>query len=122
MTDQTSFARHQPEACFQRKMEYAAVEIFPVDLMLHLHRDMGTRKVPYAFGLLKRGREVVIIDIPYNHKEYGKLLADSCGVSNWHGPRAVMSECGVAPEDVTAVFITHAHFDHIGTAVDWRRA
>lgn len=96
-------------------MEYAAVENFPVDVMLYLHRDMGTRKLPYAFGLLKRGREVVMIDIPYNHKDYGKLLADSYGVSNWHGPRAVLSECGVTPEDVTTVFITHAHFDHIGT-------
>jgi len=96
-------------------MEYAAVEQFPVDVMLYLHRGMGTRKLPYAFAVLKRGDSIALIDIPYNHAEHGKALAESYGVSNWHGPRAVLAECGIAPEDVTSVFITHAHFDHIGT-------
>jgi glyoxylase-like metal-dependent hydrolase (beta-lactamase superfamily II) len=35
-------------------------------------------------------------------------------VSNWHSPQEVLAECGVAPQDVTHVFITHAHFDHMG--------
>ncbi len=96
-------------------MEYAAVEQFPVDVMLYLHRDMGTRKLPYAFGLLKRADQVIMIDCPYNHADHGKALAESYGVTNWHSPADVLAECGLTPSDVTAVFITHAHFDHIGT-------
>lgn len=96
-------------------MEYAAVEQFPVDVMLYLHRGLGTRKLPYAFAVLKRADSIALIDIPYNHAEHGKALAESYGVSNWHGPREVLAECGITPEDVSSVFITHAHFDHIGT-------
>ncbi len=96
-------------------LEYAAVEKFPVDVMLYLHRDMGTRKLPYCFGVLKRGDEVILIDVPYNHVAHGKALADLYGVSNWHHPATVLAECGITPEDVTSVFITHAHFDHFGT-------
>ncbi len=96
-------------------LEYAAVEQFPVDVMLYLHRGLGTRKLPYAFGLLKRGDEIVMIDVPYNHVDHGKALAEQYGVSNWHSPREVLGELGIKPEDVTTIFITHAHFDHFGT-------
>lgn len=96
-------------------LEYAAVEAFPVDVMLYLHRGLGTRKLPYAFGLLKRGDQVIMVDIPYNHIDHGRALAEQYGVSNWHHPRDVLAECGVTPEQVTSIFITHGHFDHFGT-------
>jgi glyoxylase-like metal-dependent hydrolase (beta-lactamase superfamily II) len=36
------------------------------------------------------------------------------GVENWHPPSSVLAACGVAPEQVEHVFLTHAHFDHMG--------
>lgn len=95
-------------------LEYAAVEEFPVGAMLYGAQGLGTRKLPYAYVLLKRGSEIAMVDTGYNHADYGKTLADMYGVSNWHSPRAVLAECGVTPEDVTSIFITHAHFDHMG--------
>ncbi|MFC3226552.1 N-acyl homoserine lactonase family protein [Marinibaculum pumilum] len=95
-------------------LEYAAVEQFPFNVMMYGPMHQGTRKLPYAYVVLKGGGETILIDTGYDHVNYGKTLADNYGVSNYHGPREVMAECGVAPEDVTAVFITHAHFDHIG--------
>jgi glyoxylase-like metal-dependent hydrolase (beta-lactamase superfamily II) len=74
----------------------------------------GIRNLPYAYALLKGKGEVILIDTGYDHKEYGKYLADLYGVSNWHGPEEVLAECGVTPADVTRVLITHAHFDHMG--------
>ena len=98
-------------------LEYAAVELFPFNVMMYGPMHQGTRKLPYAYVLMKGKGETILIDTGYDHVNYGKTLAENYGVSNFHGPREVLVECGVAPEDVTAVFITHAHFDHIG-AID----
>ena len=95
-------------------LEYAAVEKFPLGVMLYGPQYQGTRKLPYAYALIKGKGETILIDTGYDHVNYGKALAESYGVSNFHGPRQVLAECGVAPEDVTTVFITHAHFDHMG--------
>jgi len=95
-------------------LEYAAVEKFPFSVMMYGPQHQGTRKLPYAYALLKGGGETILIDTGYDHVAYGKQLANAYGVSNYHGPRAVLAECGVKPEDVTSVFITHAHFDHMG--------
>jgi N-acyl homoserine lactone hydrolase len=98
-------------------LEYAAVEKFPLSVMLYGPMHQGTRKLPYAYALLKGHGETILIDTGYDHVNYGKALADSYGVSNYHGPAEVLAECGVRPEDVTTVFVTHAHFDHMG-AID----
>lgn len=95
-------------------LEQAEVEKFPLSVMLYGPQYQGTRKLPYAYALLKGRGETVLIDTGYDHVNYGKQLAELYGVTNFHGPREVLAECGVAPEDVTAVFITHAHFDHMG--------
>jgi N-acyl homoserine lactone hydrolase len=95
-------------------LEYAAVEKFPFSVMMYGPQHQGTRKLPYAYALLRGKGETILIDTGYDHVAFGKQLADAYGVSNDHGPRAVLAECGVQPEDVTSVFITHAHFDHMG--------
>jgi glyoxylase-like metal-dependent hydrolase (beta-lactamase superfamily II) len=95
-------------------LEYAAVEKFPFSVMMYGPQHQGTRKLPYAYALLKGGGETILIDTGYDHVAYGEQLANAYGVSNYHGPRVVLAECGVKPEDVTSVFITHAHFDHMG--------
>lgn len=95
-------------------LEYAAVEKFPFSVMMYGPQHQGTRKLPYAYALIKGGGETILVDTGYDHVNYGKALAESYGVSNYHGPREVLAECGVAPEDVTTVFVTHAHFDHMG--------
>src|SRR5262249_25345386 len=65
---------------------------------------------------------VAMIDVGYNHKAYGEVLANTYGVRNWRPPREVLAECGLAPEDVSTVFITHAHFDHMGNLEDFPNA
>ena len=34
----------------------------------------------------------------------------------------VLAECGLTPGDVTEVFLTHAHFDHMGNIEDFPNA
>jgi glyoxylase-like metal-dependent hydrolase (beta-lactamase superfamily II) len=95
-------------------LEYAAVEQFPRSVMLYGPMYQGTKKLPYGLALLKGKGETILIDTGYDHVGFGKQLAESYGVSNFHQPAELLAECGVRPEDVTTVFITHAHFDHMG--------
>ncbi len=95
-------------------LDYAAVQQFPLSVMLYGPQYQGIRNLPYAYVLIKGKGQVILVDTGYDHKEYGKYLADLYGVSNWHPAREVLAECGVTPEDVTTVLITHAHFDHMG--------
>jgi N-acyl homoserine lactone hydrolase len=39
-----------------------------------------------------------------------------------HSPKEVLASCGVTPDDVQTVFITHAHFDHLGGTDDFPNA
>ena len=95
-------------------LDYAAVNKFPQSVMLYGAQYAGVRNLPYAYVLIKGQGQVILVDTGYDHKEYGKYLADLYGVSNWHSASEVLAECGVTPADVTTVLITHAHFDHMG--------
>ena len=95
-------------------LDYAAVNKFPQSVMLYGPQYVGIRNLPYAYVLIKGQEQVILVDTGYDHKEYGKYLADLYGVSNWHPASEVLAECGVKPTDVTTVLITHAHFDHMG--------
>jgi glyoxylase-like metal-dependent hydrolase (beta-lactamase superfamily II) len=63
-----------------------------------------------------------MVDVGYNHKEYGETLANLYGVRDWHSPHEVLAEIGMTPSDVSQVFLTHAHFDHMGNIEDFPKA
>ena len=95
-------------------MEYAYVIQQPTSLFIYGAHNQGHRKMPYGYIVIKGPEGVATIDVGYNHTAYGEVLANSYGVENWQSARTVLSEVGVTPEDVSRVFITHAHFDHMG--------
>jgi len=39
---------------------------------------------------------------------------DTLGVDDWQPPKVALSAIGIAPEQITDILITHAHFDHMG--------
>ena len=65
-------------------LDYAAVNKFPQSVMLYGPQYAGVRNLPYAYVLIKGQGQVILVDTGYDHKEYGKYLADLYGVSNWH--------------------------------------
>ena len=95
-------------------MEYAYVLEQPTSLFVYGAHNQGHRKMPYGYVVIKGPEGTAMIDVGYNHAAYGEVLATSYGVQNWQPPTVVLAECGVAPEDVSNIFITHAHFDHMG--------
>jgi glyoxylase-like metal-dependent hydrolase (beta-lactamase superfamily II) len=103
-------------------MEFAEVPDYHLSGLIYGAHNQGYRRLPYCYVVIKGQGQVAMIDVGYNHKAYGEVLANTYGVRNWRPPREVLAECGLAPEDVSTVFITHAHFDHMGNLEDFPNA
>ncbi len=96
-------------------LEYGYTSSFPKGVTLHGAFNESAR-FSYAYVLIKGPGVVAMVDVGFDNVAYGKELNDRFGVENWKSPRQVLGSCGVRPEDVTHVFVTHAHFDHLGAA------
>ena len=103
-------------------LEYAYVANYHVSGIIYGAHNKGYRKLPYCYALIKGNGHVAMVDVGYNHKEYGEVLAKRFGVEGWQSPRYVLGKCGVRPEDVDTVFVTHSHFDHFGNVEDFPNA
>ncbi|MFP6558908.1 N-acyl homoserine lactonase family protein [Paraburkholderia sp. B3] len=95
-------------------LEYSYIEAVPVSVQIYAAHNEGTRRIPFAYVLIKGSGVVAMIDVGFNRKDYGAVLAEEFDIVNWRSPATVLAECGVTPEDVTHVFLTHAHYDHMG--------
>lgn len=95
-------------------LEYCAVPTLPKGVTVHGQFNAGTVKLPYCYVVLKGNGKIAMIDIGFANKDNGLAFANAFGVQNWHGPVEVMAEIGIKPTDVSDIFVTHAHFDHIG--------
>jgi N-acyl homoserine lactone hydrolase len=95
-------------------LEYAYVPKYHMSGIIYGAHNEGYRKLPYGYVLIKGKGRVAMVDVGFNNKELGATFGSMYGVENWHSPREILAQCDVTPEDVTDIFVTHAHFDHIG--------
>jgi N-acyl homoserine lactone hydrolase len=102
--------------------EFANVPNYPLSGLVYGAHNQGTVRLPYCYVVIKGQGFVAMVDVGYNHKEYGAVLAEMYGARDWRSPREVLAEIGLAPEDVTHAFLTHAHFDHMGNIEDFPNA
>jgi glyoxylase-like metal-dependent hydrolase (beta-lactamase superfamily II) len=73
----------------------------------------AARTVDFAwlFYALRREGRWILIDTGFDDPAMIKYFNVT-----WTDPIALLQKAGVAPEDVSLVLLTHAHFDHIGLA------
>lgn len=95
-------------------LEYARRPEQPVGLVLYGYWNAGTVSVPFSYVYLESDGLRVLVDVGYDEGSYGGALARADGVVGWQDARAVLAGVGCAPDDIDAVIVTHAHFDHIG--------
>ncbi|ACP24441.1 hypothetical protein NGR_c06480 [Sinorhizobium fredii NGR234] len=95
-------------------LEYARSPVHPVSGVYYGAHNQGTMNLPFAYILIRTADAVALVDVGHDANDFGGEIANSIGVTGWTPPEIVLGECGVRPEDVTHIFITHAHFDHIG--------
>jgi N-acyl homoserine lactone hydrolase len=95
-------------------MEFANVPNYPLSGLVYGAHNQGHRRLPYCYIVIQGQGHIAMVDVGYDHKAYGETLANLYGVRDWLPPEVVLAECGITPADVTTVFLTHSHFDHMG--------
>jgi glyoxylase-like metal-dependent hydrolase (beta-lactamase superfamily II) len=87
-------------------------------LNFHLYGEPDTDlDVDYFFWVISDGRDVFLVDTGF-----APDVGDRRRRSHYTTPARVLPELGIAPDDVTAVVITHAHWDHTGNVRQFPRA
>jgi glyoxylase-like metal-dependent hydrolase (beta-lactamase superfamily II) len=66
-------------------------------------------EMSYYFWLLRAGERVVLVDTGFD-----PAVAARRGRNCLVAPVEALAELGIAPEAVSAVLVTHLHYDHIG--------
>lgn len=101
-------------------MEYARSKDQPwVDLISGMYKD-GVMDLPFSFVLARRGDRNVLVDTGFMQHEGS--FSQSFGIPYWISPVRLLAEVGIAPEAVTDIFVTHAHFDHMGSIAEFPNA
>jgi len=83
--------------------------------LVHGAHDGGVIDLPFSFVLAQRGDKIVLIDTGFMREGSGAAMSEKFGIPYWISPLRMLAEMGVAPEAVTDIVLSHAHFDHMGS-------
>jgi glyoxylase-like metal-dependent hydrolase (beta-lactamase superfamily II) len=103
-------------------LEYAHCPTQPVSSIIYSQHNQGERLLTFTYLVLKSDDHVAMVDVGYDYRSTNKLKADRFGVVDWQPPDKVLAKIGLKPTDVDTVFLTHAHFDHMGAVNDFPNA
>ena len=95
-------------------LEYCHIPEHPKSAVMYGQHNQGTLKLPFSYILIRGKDTVALVDVGHNNADHGAVLTRDYNIQNWHGPDEVLAPFGLTPADVQHVFITHAHFDHMG--------
>lgn len=90
--------------------------------LVHGAYDEGTVDVPFSFVLARSGTHVVLVDTGFMKEGSGEAMSEKFGVPFWVSPLRMLAALGVAPDDVTDIVLSHAHFDHMGSIHEFPKA
>lgn len=91
-----------------------------VDLVAGMYDD-GKVDLPFSFVLLKRGDRKVLVDTGFI-QESSTAFSLKFGIPYWISPVRMLAELGIGPDAITDIFVTHAHFDHMGSIAEFPNA
>lgn len=103
-------------------LEYCWNPTHPVGSVLYAHFNEGTLRLPFSYILVKGNGLNILVDVGHNDKDYGHVFTERFNLQNWRSPRQVLGTCGLTPENITHVIITHGHFDHMGATDEFPNA
>ncbi len=95
-------------------VEYARVVEYPVGAVLYGRWNAGHLVLPYCYAVVKGEGHLTVVDTGFDYAEFGKVLADTYGVTDWQSAETVLARIGIDPREVDTMILTHNHFDHAG--------
>jgi glyoxylase-like metal-dependent hydrolase (beta-lactamase superfamily II) len=99
-------------------IEYARSKNQPwVDLVSGMY-DEGVMDLPFSFILARHGDRNVLIDTGFMQGDH-RAFPRKFRIPMWISPVRMLSEMNLAPEAISDIFITHAHFDHMGSIAEF---
>jgi glyoxylase-like metal-dependent hydrolase (beta-lactamase superfamily II) len=96
-------------------IEFARSKDQPVAGLVHGAHEAGVIDLPFSFVLAQRENRTVLIDTGFMREGIGEAMSVRFGIPDWISPLRMLAVLGVAPDDVTDVVLSHAHFDHMGS-------
>ena len=64
-------------------MEYAYIPEVPISSVIYGAHNQGVRKLPYGYVLIKGQGVIAMVDVGYNHSDYGQVLGEKFGAQAW---------------------------------------
>ena len=97
-------------------LEYACVQEQPAEAIYSGYYAQGqTFYFPFTFMLVSGGGKNILVDCGIDFRQQKKRdMAAGFNVVNLQGPAEALAQIGFQPEDIDAIIVSHAHWDHIG--------
>ena len=103
-------------------MEYARSKNQPwVDLISGMYHE-GVMDLPFSFIFVQRDEDRVLIDTGFMQDDHRSTFSRKFGIPTWISPLRMLAEIGVHADAINAIFLTHAHFDHMGSIAEFPNA
>jgi N-acyl homoserine lactone hydrolase len=103
-------------------LEYSYVPDYAKSMILYGAHNQGTARLPYCYVVIKGPDNLIMVDVGYNHRDWGQQMADRLGVKGWRSPKDILVKIGFMPDQIDTVILTHLHFDHAGNLDDFPNA
>lgn len=96
-------------------LEYARAKDQPIASLINGAYDQGVMDTPFSFVFARNGDRNVLVDTGFMREGLGEEMSVRFGVPEWISPLRLLGELGVTAEEITDIFLSHAHFDHMGS-------
>jgi glyoxylase-like metal-dependent hydrolase (beta-lactamase superfamily II) len=103
-------------------MEYARSKNQPwVDLISGMYHE-GVMDLPFSFIFAQRDEDRILIDTGFMQDDHSSTFSRKFGIPTWISPLRMLAEIGVDADAISSIFVTHAHFDHMGSIAEFPNA
>jgi N-acyl homoserine lactone hydrolase len=100
-------------------IEYARCDVQPVAVSLYATGFGEFSYFPFSYTLLEGEGHIALVDVGFDTRSrFVDGLLHEFSITDCASPDVVLGKVGLTPEEIDTIFITHAHYDHMG-ALSW---